>query len=272
MTAAEWGMTWVRPPIAEKLLDGETFIHHVGGGAWMDQDAITTFRGLNTWAQTGKGYSALDYDVLVHYHRATDVLTIAEGRGKWMSAATKDRNEQGEAVCVCGNYTLREPLPIEIEGAALGVVYGIEHGWISPATAILGHKDNPAHVGATGCPGDHMYAQLPTIRQRVAAILNPPPPPGAKPTPPKEGSVFAGFWQLTGQPQVYAAYEGGYKAHLFDPAALAWAQALARLGGHDDKINVTPDVGLIRALGTVVDWQHSGPPEGLDRYGVPVGQ
>lgn len=180
LTADEWGMTWTRPPVAEKLLDPECYVHHVGGGAWMDQEAITVFRTLNTYAQTQKQgggvYSALDYDVLVHYHRKSDVLTIAEGRGKWMSAATKDRNEQGEAVCVCGNFTLREPLPIEVEGTALGIVYGIERGWIARNAIIYGHKDNPAHVGATGCPGDNLYAKLPIVRSRVGMILNPAPP------------------------------------------------------------------------------------------------
>lgn len=175
LTAAEWGMTWARPPVGEKLLDPECYVHHVGGGAWMDQDAVTVFRNLNTYAQKGKGYSALDYDVLVHYHRASDVLTIAEGRGPYMSAATLDRNEQGEAVCVCGNYTLRAPLPIEVEGTALGIKYGIDQGWIATSATILGHKDNPAHLNATGCPGDNLYAQLPTVRARVASLLHPTP-------------------------------------------------------------------------------------------------
>jgi len=184
LTAADWGMTWVRPPVAEKTPDPEVYVHHVGGTAWMGDDAVQVFRALNAYAQTGKGYSALDYDVLVHYSRRDDVLTIAEGRGPWMSAATKDRNEQGEAVCLCGNYSLREPLPIELEGVALGIVYGIEQGWIARNATILGHRDNPAHPGATGCPGDFLYPKLPTIRKRVAELLAPAPAPAPTPAPP----------------------------------------------------------------------------------------
>jgi len=182
LRASEWGMTWTKPPVKEAMPDPEVYVHHVGGTAWMGEDAVQVFRDLNRYAQVGKGYSALDYDVLVHYSRRDDLLTIAEGRGPWMSAATNDRNEQGEAVCLCGNYSLREPLPIELEGVALGIVYGIEQGWIARNAVILGHRDNPAHPGATGCPGDFLYPKLPQIRARVDALLN-PPKPAPKPTP-----------------------------------------------------------------------------------------
>lgn len=182
LSAPEWGMTWVRPPVAERTPDDEVYVHHVGGTAWMGEDAVQVFRQLNAYAQTGKGYSALDYDVLVHYSRRDDLLTIAEGRGPWKSASQLDRNEQGESVCVCGNYSLRDPLPIELEGVALGIVYGIERGWIARDAVILGHRDNPAHPGATGCPGDRLYPKLPQIRARVADLLN-PPKPAPKPTP-----------------------------------------------------------------------------------------
>lgn len=180
LSADEWGMTWVRPPVAEKLHDEEVYVHHTGGGQ-LSPDAAEAFRRLNHFAQVSKGYSALDYDVLVHYDPDSDVLTIGEGRGRWMSAATKDRNEQGEAVCVLGYFhpghqLSRRPYPAEVEGVALAIVYGVEHGWISRGAKILGHRDNPAHPGATGCPGDYLQAELLTIRRRVAELLLPPAP------------------------------------------------------------------------------------------------
>lgn len=183
MTAAEWGMRWARAPQREVLRDPECYVHHVGGAAYMDGDAAAVFRWLNEYAINSKGYSALDYDVLVHYDRTTDVCTIAEGRGDWMSAATRDRNEEGEAVVLCGNTQLREPHPAELEGIAQGIVLGIQRGWIAPDAQILGHRDNPAHPKATACPGDYLYAALPQIRARVAELLAPPPDEGDDMTP-----------------------------------------------------------------------------------------
>lgn len=180
LTAKDWGMQWARPPIAEKLLDGECFVHH-SAGAHVD-DAVQAFRNLNNYAIDQKGYSALDYDVLVHRNKATGLVTIGEGRGPWMSAATLDRNEQGEAICLLGyfhpGHTLsRQPHPDELEGVALAIVWGMVNGWLAPNTKIMGHRDNPAHPGATGCPGDYLQAKLPSIIARVAELLAPPPQP-----------------------------------------------------------------------------------------------
>lgn len=180
LTPDEWGMTWVRPGVPEKLNDPEAYIHHAGGADWMHDDAVTVFRQLNSYAQQGKGYSAVDYDILVHYSRGTDVVTIGGARCEWMSAATAGRNEEGEAICLCADTEAREPLDVELEGLALAVVYGIDKGWIARDAAVLGHRDNPAHPNGTQCPGKFLYAELPTIRARVAELLTPPPPPTAE--------------------------------------------------------------------------------------------
>jgi hypothetical protein len=64
-----------------------------------------------------------------------------------------------------------------LEGVARAIALSIERGWSAPDTTILGHRDNPAHPGSTGCPGDWLYEQLPAIRTRVAQLLAPPQPP-----------------------------------------------------------------------------------------------
>jgi hypothetical protein len=183
LTAAQWGGTWDGTPRTEAMPDGETYVHHVGGSAWMGDDAVRVFQQLNAYAKDVKGYQFLDYDILVHYSRGTDVCTIAEGRGRFRSAATLDRNEEGEAVCVCGNFALREPVAAEIEGTARAIKWGIDKGWMTRSTLILGHRDNPAHPNATACPGNGLYFKLPTIRSRVAYLLNPPI------VPPKDETV-----------------------------------------------------------------------------------
>jgi hypothetical protein len=189
LTAAEWGGTWDGEPRTEKLLDPELYVHHVGGGAWMGGTvplglaasraaAIDVFQDLNAYAKNTKGYQFLDYDALVWYDRFNDIVWIAEGRGEYMSAATRDRNELGEAIVLCGNTALRAPLPAELEGIARAIVWAAQRGWIAGTATILGHRDNPAHPNATSCPGKFLYAQLPAIRRRVAELLTPTPSTG----------------------------------------------------------------------------------------------
>jgi hypothetical protein len=184
LTAAQWGMRWARTPVVEKLGDPECYVHHTAGAH--PAAAVEAFRQLNEYAINVKGYSAVDYDILVHRNPYTGQVTIGEARGPWRSAATLDRNEEGEAVCLLGYFQpghrlSRQPHADEVEGVARGIKWGIDKGWIAKSAKILGHRDNPVHLNATTCPGDYLYAKLPTIRSRVAQLLAPPPPPSEDP-------------------------------------------------------------------------------------------
>lgn len=178
LSAADWGMTWARPPVNEVRPDPEVFVHHTAGRH--PDDAVQAFRELNEQAIRVDGYSAIDYDILIHRNPYSGLITIGEGRGPYMSAATRDRNEQGEAVCLLGYFhpghsLSRHPHSDEVEGVARGIVYGVRNGWIreTPLAKIMGHRDNPAHPGATACPGNYLYTHLPFIRNRVNQLLVP---------------------------------------------------------------------------------------------------
>ena len=193
LSAVEAGLTWTTAtPPTEQLGDPEVFVHHVGGAAYMGGTpaagadgsrtaAIAVARALNEYAKRpkaegGKGYQFLDYDDLVWFDRFNDICWIIEGRGAYRSAATLDRNEEGEAVCLCGNTDLRQPHPAELEGVALAIVKAIGEGRAAKDAKVLGHRDNPAHPNATTCPGKFLYVKLDEIRARVAELLTPPPP------------------------------------------------------------------------------------------------
>lgn len=180
ITVEDWGGTWARPPEKEHPHDPEVFIHHTAGNPMSNLTAEDACQALNDYAKDVKGYSFLDYDYLVHWEAARDLFTICEGRGEWMSAATKDRNELGEAICLFGYFHpgsvhSAQPRPGHIEATARGIVEMIHRGLAASNATILGHYQNPAHPGATGCPGEWMIPHIPTVRARVAELLEEEP-------------------------------------------------------------------------------------------------
>lgn len=197
----DWGMRWAKPPVAQTMPVAEIYIHHTAGAdpadpPPSDDDAATAFRALNEYAINTKGYSAVDYSMLVHTSPAM-TTTIGEARGQWLPAATKDRNQQSKAVCLFGYFhppdpkvpwtkdASRAPFTQELEAIAEAIVWMIRQDWVVPKPIIRGHRDNPAHPGATACPGDYLYRELWQIRMLVDQMMQPgPTPPQPQPEPP----------------------------------------------------------------------------------------
>ena len=174
--ASEWGAVWKRRPVAERLADPETYIHHGAGGRF-GTDHFKAMRDLQTWYHSpSKNYSMIAYDAMVHLNTNDNTVAIMGAREGWLSAATRDRNEQGEAICLFGYFhpgsRLSEaPTERELEALAFAVAWFIENGWSALGTKVMGHRDNPAHPGATSCPGDYLYPHIPSIQIRAQQIL-----------------------------------------------------------------------------------------------------
>ena len=180
LRADEWGRKLTHAMSPERLNDPETYVHHTAGNPHANWDAVAAMRQLQDFSHK-KGYATVAYDV-VNHHSNDGTVTIMEGRGAARSAATKDRNEEGEAICLMGYFQpghslSAQPTQRELEGLAWGIAWMMEQGWSSPTTQILGHRDNPRHPNATSCPGDFLYGRLPEVRAMVEAIVTPPPPP-----------------------------------------------------------------------------------------------
>lgn len=182
LEATDWGMRWANPPVAQPMPVSEVYVHHQAGRdpsvpGYGDDDPATAFRALNE-AAIAEGLSATDYSMLVHTS-PQKVTTIGEARGEWKPAATKDRNTQSKAVCLMGYFHpgsqwSRKPYPSELEAIAEAIVWMIRQNWVTYPCTIRGHRDNPAHPGATACPGDYLQAELPTIRQLVTDYYEEP--------------------------------------------------------------------------------------------------
>lgn len=188
ITAAEWGIRWKRPPVDERQQDPETFIHHTAGTRW-HTDPAEAMRRLQAWYHDTKNYSTIAYDIMVHRNTDDDTVTVCGAREGKLSAATKDRNDIGEAICLWGTFhpgysRSERPHPRELEALAFAFAWSIEEGWSAPDSKLMGHRDNPAHPGATTCPGDYLYPAIGDIARRARQLLalaaeqdRPPPPP-----------------------------------------------------------------------------------------------
>ena len=66
----------------------------------------------------------------------------------------------------------------------------------------MGHRDNPAHPGATGCPGDYLYPAVADIGRRAVELLR--MAEGKPTTPPKPAETVLlarvvkgdGWWSI----------------------------------------------------------------------------
>lgn len=193
----EWRMRWARPPHEHTAMPvGEVYVHQTAGRDPValfpsgDDKPGDAFFALNEYAINTKGYSAIDYSMLVHTGPSLRT-TIGVARGQWVPAATLHRNTESKAVCLCGWFgppdprypwtydNSRVPFRQELEAIAESIVLMVHEGWVLPTAKILGHRDNPMHLNATGCPGDYLYAELPTIRTLVARLLTTEVPPMA---------------------------------------------------------------------------------------------
>jgi|GEM_PF-6272890 len=177
--ARDWGAKWKRPPSKEKPEDPECYIHHTGGNPMSNMAAEAALLQLNAYAQNTKNYSFLDYDYLVHWEKAKDLYTIAEGRGEWMSAATLDRNELGEAVCVFGYFHpgsihTASPNPGHLMATAMAIDLMIDYKLLAQNPEILGHHQNRAFpVPQTGCPGSLFIPHIPEVKRLLAELREP---------------------------------------------------------------------------------------------------
>lgn len=167
----EWGSANTSPAFFPGALP-ELYIHHTGAPSPAPTPAAEALhmRQLQSYAirpvsQGGKGYSDLDYNLVVGRSGR-----IYEGRGiDRKSAATLDRNNVSRSICVMGNYQT-EALTDAIAAAVIeGSRLMIAAGQLDPAAIVRGHRDNPAHPGATACPGNNLYAAIPVIAASIAS-------------------------------------------------------------------------------------------------------
>ncbi len=173
------------------------FVHHTAGtNTYTPSQSAALVRGIMAYHISGRGWCDIGYNFLVDRYGQ-----IFEGRSGGMDLAvigahTGGFNYKSFGVAAMGDFTTAAPPTVMLNsiGAVLGWKLGlhardpqgntslISAGFdASPYAAgveagfrvVSGHRD----ANFTGCPGDQLYAQLPTLRTIAAryAVANTTP-------------------------------------------------------------------------------------------------
>lgn len=203
ITRAEWG---AKPPKYRNSIRTPTprlWVHHTAD----DRQGPTAVRAHQTFHMNTKGWSDIAYSFLIG-----DNGEIFEGRGFRIAGGhTKDDNTRSHGICLLGNFDRRKPTNASLRSLIELATYGRNTGYWIPT--LGGHKDAPG--AATACPGRHLYAVLPAIRNRVA---HPPPVPLPKA---KKG------WK-----PAYRPYPGSISPASLSRNIKVWQQLLNERGSH----------------------------------------
>lgn len=158
------------------------FVHHTAtGNGYSCSQSASIVRGIQAYQVRSRGWDDIGYNFLID-----KCGTVFEGRGGGvgrtvLGAHTLGFNEDASAIAVLGSYEAQRVTPrvrtviAAIAAYKLGAYGSPPNGRVVltsgggdrfplgrrvPLYRISGHRD----AGRTACPGDALYAQLPSIR------------------------------------------------------------------------------------------------------------
>lgn len=179
ITRAQWG---ARPPRSVHRIALPTprlWVHHSAD----DRQGTAAVRAHQAFHMDHRGWSDIAYSFLIDDHG-----NIYEGRGPGVAGGhTAGDNTKSHAICLLGNFEHRHPTPAALDALVELARHGRDQGWWVPT--LGGHRDAPG--ASTACPGRHLYAVLPLIRERVNATR--PPAPAAKPPAQEDDDMPAAY-------------------------------------------------------------------------------
>ncbi len=218
------------------------FVHHTAGtNDYGPLQAAAIVRGIEVYHVEGNGWNDIGYNALVDRFG-----TVYEGRyggleRNVVGAHAKGFNTGSFGIAVLGDFRTADPPPAAVDALVRTLAWRLDLGHVDPLStlsaissgnerfnagipvllrAISGHRD----TGLTECPGQRLYAMLPSIAKRVAAL---------------------------GLPKLYAPLaapdEGGgirFTARL--SSSLAWSAVVTGPAGNE--------LGRGTGTGTGVDW------------------
>ena len=177
--------TWGAAAPAEEIEYAElvTFgvIHHTAGtNDYAPGDGCAIIKAIQSYHMGSRGWADIGYNLLVDRYG-----TIYEGRAggvdqNVIGAHARDHNTGSFGTAALGTFAEPADVTPELEDALATIVawkFGV-HG-IDPAPdavtttatgkptpTLVGHRD----VGSTACPGEELYARIPTLRTSVSEL------------------------------------------------------------------------------------------------------
>ena len=189
ITRAQWGanesLRTAAPSYAPNVK--MAFVHHTAGtNSYAPSESDDLIRGIYSYHVQSRGWSDIGYNFLVDIYGQT-----FEGRYGGIDRAVIGAHAQGfntgsTGVAAMGTFTAFDPPPATKDALRTLLAWKLDVHHVDPATVttmvsggspkyaegavaqlwtISGHRD----TGETSCPGDRLYAYLPTLRSGVAA-------------------------------------------------------------------------------------------------------
>ncbi|HEY1317757.1 MAG TPA: peptidoglycan recognition protein [Gaiella sp.] len=164
------------------------FVHHTAGtNDYTKLQAPAVVRGIEVYHVKGNGWNDIGYNALVDRFG-----TVYEGRyggidRNVVGAHAKGFNTGSFGIAVMGNYQAVDPPQAAVDALVRTLAWRLDLAHVDPLStvnaissgnerfnegipvllrAISGHRD----TGLTECPGQRLYAMLPSIAKRVAAL------------------------------------------------------------------------------------------------------
>ncbi|MDP9069946.1 MAG: peptidoglycan recognition protein, partial [Actinomycetota bacterium] len=161
-----------------------------------DHDPSSTVRAIHAYHVRANGWDDIGYNFLIdaagrvyegrwaRSYQPGEPPTGESAEGLGVVGAHAEGNNAGSVgVALLGDFSRRPPTPASLDALARLLAWKADRHGIDPLgttswsggrtlPTIVGHRD----VGATSCPGDRLYAELPALRQSVAQRRGSPEP------------------------------------------------------------------------------------------------
>jgi hypothetical protein len=168
VSRANWRAAPAVPPVRAHVPTRIT-IHHTATLRRPERPVGDKLRALQQWSQRDDSLSdgrrkPAWPDVPYHLYVAADG-SVGEGREwRWVGDSNTPYDPTGHfLVVVEGSFNREEPSAEQVV-ALEAVVRAAARRWRIPPEGIAAHRD----FASTSCPGDHLYALLPRLRDLVA--------------------------------------------------------------------------------------------------------
>lgn len=137
-------------------------LHHTAVRLDDNRDAPARLRQHQDYHRS-LGWPDIAYHVAVDRHGHAYELRRPDTVG---DTAT-DYDPAGHFLVVAlGDYGVQEPTAAQLEGLARAFAWGATIFGVGPEM-LSGHRDH----ASTSCPGDHLQARIPQLRERIDAIV-----------------------------------------------------------------------------------------------------